>query len=562
MIKKIITAATVTLLTCIGMQATTVQVNVSRLKGELTEALRETLQPLTYTDTAVIYFDQAKKYTLLGTVEARCHVELKGCGKSKTTLIFDRGSDSKTFKAFTDDTFLGFYGKKRHNISVSIHDIALKLKDHNDIWWDEAHAKFLVKIYHADKVDVRNVNSESHNAACTNFDLRVCSNVTFTKCDIVNYNNCEAGGNLWLRGEMHNVNVSNCKLVKYGNDECLAIFGRVTDAYDYAGKNRKDAVRSDINITDNEFRYEYKGKSKVNMFNEMFFSAFTDYDNSAYCCRTQGLHITGNTFYMNDLTNRTLYLQYQPNDIHTDVVIEGNKFVNAAINSDDRYYRQDIDINDLSASTEAIVFKDNVVTNNCAVVTEYGTTGYSHLLVRGGNVTLQSDKIVNNALTSTLTDNEVGVQLLWFGEQGGTVTMNDNVCRGLKGLATASAGNGIDRCAITATGNTFSGDTRIYCNKVKHMDLDFTGNTFVSNSMNFFLQEFASEGTLVFNRNTVTVSKGSGQLMTHWSKAALGSMVFTRLEVTGNDFRNVKERDLLVNITNVKSRKISKNSYR
>ena len=79
--------------------------------------------------------------------------------------------------------------------------------------------------------------------------------------------------------------------------------------------------------------------------------------------------------------------------------------------------------------------------------------------------------------------------------------------------------------------------------------------------MNFFLQEFASRGTLVFSNNDVTINKGNGQLMTHWDKKnSTNNMRFDRLEVNNNIFRGVKsEQDLFQNITNVKKRKVRNN---
>ena len=93
------------------------------------------------------------------------------------------------------------------------------------------------------------------------------------------------------------------------------------------------------------------------------------------------------------------------------------------------------------------------------------------------------------------------------------------------------------------------------------MNLEFTGNTFMSNSPSFFLQEFAPRGTVVFNYNDVTVTTGGGQLMTHWGSNDTRSMRFERLEMKGNKFKGVKnESDLLRNVTNVRKRKVSSNA--
>ena len=85
-------------------------------------------------------------------------------------------------------------------------------------------------------------------------------------------------------------------------------------------------------------------------------------------------------------------------------------------------------------------------------------------------------------------------------------------------------------------------------------------NTFFSSNMNFFLQEFATEGALVFKNNEVHAQ--NGQLMTHWSSTPTSAMRFNTLEVTGNTFYGTKgEKDVLRNITNVKHRDVSGNIY-
>ncbi|MBQ7205127.1 MAG: hypothetical protein IJS04_04710, partial [Muribaculaceae bacterium] len=99
-----------------------------------------------------------------------------------------------------------------------------------------------------------------------------------------------------------------------------------------------------------------------------------------------------------------------------------------------------------------------------------------------------------------------------------------------------------------------------YCNVIDTLDLVFNNNLFVSNDMNFFLQEFASHGSLTFDYNNVYVKTSGGKLMTHWSSNPTSSMRFTDLEVKNNLFRGVKSIDnLLINITNVDNRIVEGN---
>ena len=183
------------------------------------------------------------------------------------------------------------------------------------------------------------------------------------------------------------------------------------------------------------------------------------------------------------------------------------------------------------------------------------------LFLHGANVDMSDNKIVSTTTTDPYTGKDTGVQLVCCGTEGGIVTMRNNVCKGIMCISTVGAGDGTKHFTINAYNNYFAGDTRIYCNKINRLNINFTGNTLVSRGMNFFLQEFAKDGTVVFNNNDVTVSRSNGQLMTHWSKISTDAMKFERLEVKNNVFRDVNsEKDLLKTITKVKKRIVQSNS--
>ncbi|UKI44928.1 MAG: hypothetical protein L6U16_05745 [Porphyromonadaceae bacterium] len=104
--------------------------------------------------------------------------------------------------------------------------------------------------------------------------------------------------------------------------------------------------------------------------------------------------------------------------------------------------------------------------------------------------------------------------------------------------------------------------TTIYCDKVKRLNVCFDGNTLRSANMNFFLQEFANEGNVVFKNNDVVVTGGNGQLMTHWAKSDVTKLRFCTLEVTHNTFMGVKNaHDMLANILNVNKKTVSNNTF-
>ena len=557
MIKYFI-AAIVLCLSSMTVQARTINVNVNNTKADVTQMLREQCHRATWGDTVVINFGKGT-YTVDGTVECNTHLIIKGKGRDKTTVVLNKGSNRSGFKAFLDDTFFKIAGTLRRPVTLSISDITFKLKDHNGIWW-KGERCFAVKVYHANRVNIHNVDSYLQNAICTNYDLHVCSNVSITNCIISNYNNTTDGGNLWLRGEMHNISIKDNKFFKYGKDEAVAIYDRVVDNTN--GYIRGKADRSDIFIENNEFHYGYNDKDKdYESVNHMIVSLFTDHSKSTDCCSTRNFHLSGNKFYINDKCTRCIYVSFDPADSHKDIYIENNEIVNANLNSGDRYYRQDIEVNDLSSNPSTIYINGNTVRNKNIVLTSSDSQGYSFLLMQGGNVTMTGNKIINDATIIPSTGKSTGIQLIWAGADGGEVTMRDNVCKGIKYIATVGAGDGTEQFTLNASNNYFEGDTRVYSHKVKRLDVNFTGNTLVSENMNFFLQEFAPRGSVVFNNNDVTVKQGEGQLMTHWSNSSTKSMRFDRLEVTNNTLRGVNgEQDLLKNMTNVGKRTIQRNT--
>ncbi|MDD6832136.1 MAG: hypothetical protein PUE80_03125 [bacterium] len=539
--------------------AATQEIRVSQLSGELTTNLRNILKSASPTDRVIIHFDKKGTYTLNGTIECLCSVEIKGLGQKKTTILLNNGSDQNGFKAFTDDTFIKCAGTPERPITVDMHDIAIRLKKHEGIWWENS-ARIGVKIYHASRVNIERVDSYADNAVFTNFDLRVCSNITIKNCNITCYNNCAAGGNLWIRGETRNVEISGNTLRKFGNDEMIAFFESTINAH--TGE-RGHVARENIVVNDNQFIY---GDSQFNdsISCDILLSFINVGDDiphvKGYGCHNKNVEFTNNRFEINALCLRTISIGFREEDTQEDVKFDGNIFVNNDLDTEQRYTHLDILIKDFSAEQGKVTFSNNSFTNHMPVVNNFGTSGNIIAMLRGGNILLENNVITDLAPTSAQTNNTLGTTLIWCGEQGGSATLIGNEATGLAGLATVSEGAGILHFSLTASNNTFEGDTRIYCNNVNKLDLAFTGNSFKSKNMDFFLQEFAKEGSLIFNNNEVYAQ--GGQLMTHWANTNPASMRFNALEVKGNTFFGIpSESHLLTNIKNVTRRSIGGNTY-
>ena len=544
-------------LTSLTSQARSFTLDINRAKGDLTAELREQCARASYNDTVILNFGKGT-FTISGTVEFKSHVIIKGQGIENTTILLDNGQDSRSFKAFTDDTYFKVFGTLKHPVSFSMSMLTMRLKDHKGIWWD-GKEKFAVKVYHADPVDIHHVESYMSNAMITNFDLHVCSNVTVANCILSNYNNCQTGGNLWIRGEMHNINVKNNKFYKYGKDEALGVFDRLVDHS--KGYVRGKAVRSNIFIENNEFYYGYNGKDKdPEAYNHTIFTLQTDLKKSQDACTTRNFHVRNNKFHMTDATARCMYISFDPADVHEGIYIENNLIENENTEADKRYYRQDIEVNDLSSCADTVHINGNTVRNKRLVLNPSGNQGYSFLLIQGGNVCLDGNRIVNDVVVNPTNGKATGMQLVWCGAKGGHLTLRNNVCKGLMCIAYVGAGDGTDHFTLNARNNYFEGSTRVYSHKINQLDLNFTGNTFKSSDVNFFLQEFANKGTVVFNNNDVTISGGKGQFMTHWGKNSTNEYRFDRLEVMNNTIRGVdSEKELFKNVTNVKKRKVKTN---
>ena len=572
---KILIMAFLMIVMPMTLQARVVTINLSSFgTTDVTEGLRSSLSKLTYSDKAIINIDKAGTYVLRGTVTGNCSVVMKGLGARNTVIELDNGKNKGPFRAFTDDTFLEFTGTKDNPITVEMSDFSIRLKEHSGYWWvndlntqsNKQQEKYAVKIYHANKVDIQRVESYMKNAMITNFNLRVCHNVTVKNCILTNYNNCYTGGNLWFQGEAKNVLVEDNTFNKYGNDEALAFYAITTNAYDFKAKNPTDCEKSNIMVRNNVFNYGgYPDKDKMDIANDVLVNVTTSHNKEEeYGSHVSNITFKGNTFNISDVVKIGLGLSFSSSDLHRNVLVTENKFQNNAFKTGHKFYKADIVVKDYSKSyrTDSILIKGNTFINNADVINPSDGAGLSHIQLERGSVIFADNQVTNTVTTSKITGKKTGGQLLWAAASNGHIILKNNVCRGLSKIASVMTGDGIDYFSIEAYNNYFVGDTRIYCDKVKRLDLNFTGNTFKSNDMNFFLQEFAAEGSLIFNYNDVTAS--GGQLMTHWDgRFNTNSLRFNSLEVKGNVFNGMSnEKSVLTNFTNVKRRKVSQNRFR
>ncbi|MDO4510443.1 MAG: hypothetical protein Q4B68_01325 [Bacteroidales bacterium] len=531
--------------------------------SDVTRTLRAQLRGLTSADMATINLSKKGKYYVSGTVEAKCNIKIVGQGRKKSQFVLCNGADSKDFKAFTDDTFFGFMGTLQNPITVEISNVDINLKEHEGFWWINKNdgirtEKFAVKIYHAKKVDVRKVNSKLKNAVCTNFNMRVCSNITFQDCVLENYNNCIAGGIIWIEGATSEVNISRNVISKYGNDEALAIYASQIDMKGGRPVNGSIAKKN-IRIANNTFNYAYSGKDKAQVMNDVLITFFSEGKEDSPCT-LEDMCFENNSLNIADPVRITLMATIAKSDYIKNVRVSNNEFLNAVGNDGgQQFYKTDIKIIDHGSHDKGdpITISDNTFTNESSVLTRWGSTGLSHIQMAAGTVDFR-DNIMDNSLAAQ--ENQ-GASIAYI-TAGSAINLIDNKATGLAKLSVVSSSETIDKAAINASGNEFEGVTTIYCDNVTRLDLNFDSNIFRSANMNFFLQEFAKEGTVIFNNNDVRVAGGNGQLMTHWSNADVRTLKFHKLEVRSNTFFGVKNvQDMLTNIKTVTNRNISNNIF-
>ena len=545
-----------TCLVALSSHARTITIQADGVKKNLTQYLRQVGETCNRNDSVVLIFGSGS-YTIDGSIVFKSHLTIKGEGAQRSIVFFDKGNDRPGFKAFTADCFIDVFGTPAQQLSLSISDISFRVKEHKGIWWDEK-SNYLFKIRHCNSVNIHHIKSYNYNASLTNFDLQVCSNVNITDCDITNYNNSHNGGCLWLRGEMHNVNIKRNKIVKYGKDEAVAIFDRLVD---HSKKYIRGKVnRTDIFIEDNEFYYGWDEKDKKKEpLCDMIVSLFTDHRASEDRCMTSNFHLRGNTFHINDICTRCIYVGFDPADDHRDIYIENNEIIHSPLSSNDPFYYSDIEIHDQSASTDVIHINGNSLKNDNAIVNKFGTTGFAFIVMRGGQVSMADNRVVNNVTRNPQTGKPYGIELVWCkSDANSIVSMTGNVCKGLDCVAHFGAWEFADAFSLHASNNYFAGNTRVLCESVRKLDLDFKGNTFSSQVDEFFLDGFAQKGTVMFKNNDVTVNTGNGQFMTRKQKS---QNRIDKLEIKNNVFKGVKsESEMLKNATNVRKRKISNNS--
>jgi hypothetical protein len=473
------------------------------------------------TDTVVINL-KSGTFKLDAQLMVRCNVIMQGAGKGNTIIEVPSGL------RFGDDYIIGFAGAPGHYIRVTVKNLSANVNRLND----SGDGRYLFKFLFAKSVDFYNVNTTLKLAKCTNIDMRQCSNVDVHDCQFINYNDEERiGGNLWIRGETHNVNIHDNIFRKHGNDEIIAIFYR-----NMPDDERTLIEKSNIKIHSNKFYYGEPNYG-AECTNDILVSYITDGDyinvhgvKTPVRYKLSNFEMSDNDFYISDMARRCFWAILRENTEVDGFKVTGNRINYYDFKYKDLEYVTDICVTDYSDYKNEFEISNNTFRSSDQI-TNMGM--HSCLYADNARLTFENNRI----------DAKVGQTLLFVGSKGGDVTLRNNLCSNLYFVGSIEQSAGVEYLKLTATGNSFSGNTRIYCNKLKKADFDFRNNTFNSDKVEFFLQNSAANGNLIFKDNIVNVNAKAGYGKLYVSYDEKPKYSFGNVQVENNTF-NVKQSDL------------------
>ncbi len=522
-------------------------VNFEVSGSNVTEQLRMVVKGMSRRDSLVINFAKGE-FIIDGSVEMHVNTVMRGQGKDVTRLLFGNTG------TFGGDSFLYFNGNKRNELSVEISDLSCDMVHHDEQWWDTESQKYLLRFIHIKKADIHHIASHLMNAACTTIDMIVCRNVDIHDCELINHNNCGTGGILWFRRDNHDIKITDNVIEKYGDDEFLAIWEGGDDNNVWSPEK---GIKENILFANNQVRFiKHAGdKDRVCSVQMALYNFGTDKGTAIHW---SNIVFENNSFYFDAPILSLLSIRMNSGDSHEGMVFRNNQVTFTAASGFDGNSHADIEVHDAACSGSEVFIEGNVFTVQGIVTDRYGGNGYNHLICDGATVRYSNNDL--SARHTTIDGKTFGPTFLWVRNKGCDVTLTDNDLSGMVKLAKVDGGE-TRSFKLSATGNTFSGDTRIYCRDVQYADVSIVGNTFNSDCYEVLLQEFASRGKLVFKDNVVYASRG-GRLFTHYDKKfGIDSMVFERLEVSGNTLNGMRQENFLPQGMNVTHGKVKNNRF-
>lgn len=505
------------------------------------------------TTTIIINFDIPGKYYFNTSLNIKCNTIIDAV--PGVLLEIPVGFN------FIDDCMFGFAGGKSggviKKISVSVSNLTIKLADHSGILWKNA-PKFIFKIYHSNDVKFFNVKTFLNNALCTNLDMRICSNITISDCEFENYNNYKEGGTLWIRGDTENVKVYNNKFRKYGNDEIIAIYG---DNTLFAGDTIYSQItKKNIFIYNNDIYYGYDkpDKDKNRPIDRLFYIYTSSSPEHPINFEVENINIRSNNFIIDDPVRYNISVWFDKLTTASNINFENNNISYSSLCKDTiNGYIVDFDIINENEKNGWISICNNRIYSNDYMVNNYGNR--PHICLSSG---MAKTLFKNNTINSVN-----GITLFNVSSPSkAEIILSDNICSGLKVMGVLSSNDTIKYASINAYNNIFRGDTKIYIRAyaapLMNADLVFRNNNFYSTDYNFFLQNFAREGTVIFDNNFVKLQNlNSGSFYSYY-EARPDVSIFKDLIIRNNTYYNISSTNMYNSIKKCNYKIISNNLYK
>ena len=471
----------------------------------------------------------AGNYILLERLQFRSNVVIHGCEGTKVIAT--------NFNGWNDDCLICINGTKSKKLKFEAYNIEF-------CFGNIAQApseRFFFKFCHCNKVTIDNCRIHLKNGSITNIDLRCCSNIEIKNCILENFNRCETGGILWIRGETSNVLVSGNTFRKHGNDEAIAIWGSGNTGSETATSVTKQNIRIENNL------FEY-GEAVVSPYGiDKLITLFDKPADLQVPYRWSNVIIANNRFNISELTYNLIHLSFeQPDTTVENIRIENNTINHLAyiVGRSTNEFVRDISVVSKSEREVNVSVGDNVVHANQTVYAD--SSKYFHLMIDGANVIYRSNRIDASKLAEKYDSdgnklNTIGVIFADILSGGACIDIRDNVISGTHMLAQASLGQSssslINHVTLNMTNNRIEGDIRIFCRKLERLDLYMHNNRLVSDTYYILLQNFANSGSLILRDNIWKKSaKNTNPNATLFGITDSGTYQFEQIVFTGNVF--------------------------
>lgn len=204
--------------------------------------------------------------------------------------------------------------------------------------------------------------------------------------------------------------------------------------------------------------------------------------------------------------------------------------------------------------------KDIACEYHIVIDVESGSVDFNRNIVtedsREVGETIKSHTIVNKESKTIPTSEDTGYMLLYSRDKGGSITMRDNVFRGMSAMGSfdftepAEAAEKGDKSAkenksfirLSASGNVFQGKTWFNSKNLKEGVFDFRDNKFFATCDQLILNELPERSLLTLTNNVfrrlANAGSGSGFLYYHDVTKPIGNPSLTLLS-SGNKFQSV-----------------------